>query len=157
MGLVVHVVNHVAGSRSIKLSNADREDLIAEVFLAIIENDHAVLRNFRGQSSLATYLTVVSQRVVIRKLVEALSSETPVEHLPEGAADAGAEQRIADREEVQALLERLDGQDAQVVRMYHLEGKSYRDISSATGIPENSVGPLLSRARTKLRDIAPAD
>ncbi|TWT73616.1 RNA polymerase sigma factor [Posidoniimonas polymericola] len=158
MGLVVHVVNHVAGSRSIKLSNADREDLIAEVFLAIIENDHAVLRHFRGQSSLATYLTVISQRVVIRKLVEALSGETPVAHLPEGVVEAnGAEQRMADREEVEALLERLDGQDAQVVRMYHLEGKSYRDISAATGMPENSVGPLLSRARSKLRDIAPAD
>lgn len=158
MGLVVHVVNHVAGSRSIKLSNADREDLIADVFLAIIENDYAVLRRFRGQSSLATYLTVISQRVVIRKLVEALSGETPVDLMPDGVAAAdGAEQRIADREEVDALLERLDGDDARVVRMYHLEGKSYHEISQATGIPENSVGPLLSRARTKLRDIAPAD
>ena len=157
MGLVVHVVNHVAASRSIKLSNADREDLIAEVFLAIIENDFRVLRSFRGQSSLATYLTVISQRVVVRKLLEALSGETPIEHLPDAVGANGVEHRLEDREEVQALLERLDGEEAQVVRMYHLEGKTYREISAATSIPENTIGPMLSRARGKLRDIAPTD
>jgi len=35
--------------------------------------------------------------------------------------------------------------------MYHLEGKSYQEISSAVGMPENSVGPTLSRARSKMR------
>src|SRR4051812_26887822 len=58
MGLVVHVINHTAQCRSINLSAADREDLAAEVFLAIVDNDMAVLRHFRGRSSLATYLTV---------------------------------------------------------------------------------------------------
>ncbi len=157
MGLVVHVVNHSAQCRSIRLSNADRDDLIAEVFLAIIDNDYAVLRRFRGQSSLATYLTVIAQRVVVRQMLSDLSGETPVAHTPQAAASNGAEQRISDREEVESLLSQLQGQEAQVVRMYHLEGKSYRDISSMTGMPENSVGPMLSRARTKLRDIAAAD
>jgi RNA polymerase sigma-70 factor (ECF subfamily) len=35
--------------------------------------------------------------------------------------------------------------------MYHLEGKSYREISSVIGMPENSIGPMLSRARAKMR------
>ena len=35
--------------------------------------------------------------------------------------------------------------------MFHLEGKSYQEISSAVGMPENSIGPILSRARDKLR------
>ena len=39
----------------------------------------------------------------------------------------------------------LTGPEADVVRLYHLEGKSYREISSAIGIPENSIGPTLSR------------
>ena len=56
MGLVVHVINHTAQCRSTNLSAADREDLAAEVFLAIVDNDMAVLRHFRGKSSLATYL-----------------------------------------------------------------------------------------------------
>jgi RNA polymerase sigma-70 factor (ECF subfamily) len=36
--------------------------------------------------------------------------------------------------------------------MYHLEGKTYQEISRSTGMPTNSVGPLLTRARTKLRN-----
>ena len=48
-------------------------------------------------------------------------------------------------------MEGLEGTEAQVVRMYHLEGKSYQEISSAVGMPENSVGPILSRAREKMR------
>jgi RNA polymerase sigma-70 factor (ECF subfamily) len=50
------------------------------------------------------------------------------------------------------LLGKLDGQEATIVRMYHLEGKSYQEISTATGIAENSVGPTLSRARQKMRN-----
>ena len=61
------------------------------------------------------------------------------------------EERLGDREEVQRLLGGLQGTEAQVVRMYHLEGKSYQEISSAVGMPENSIGPILSRARNKMR------
>ncbi|MBI3840044.1 MAG: sigma-70 family RNA polymerase sigma factor, partial [Planctomycetia bacterium] len=62
-----------------------------------------------------------------------------------------SEQRVSDRDEVEKLLAGLDGAEAKVVRMYHLEGKSYHEISSAVGMPENSVGPTLSRARRKMR------
>ena len=69
-GLVIHVINHTARSRSIMLTSADREDLTADVFLAIIRDDFAVLRRFRGKASLATYLTVIARRVIVRRLVE---------------------------------------------------------------------------------------
>jgi RNA polymerase sigma-70 factor (ECF subfamily) len=45
----------------------------------------------------------------------------------------------------------LQGTEAQVVRLYHLEGKSYQEISLAVGMPENSIGSILSRARNKMR------
>jgi RNA polymerase sigma-70 factor (ECF subfamily) len=41
--------------------------------------------------------------------------------------------------------------------MYHLEGKTYQEISRSVGMPENSVGPMLSRARAKLRRRAGVD
>lgn len=66
-------------------------------------------------------------------------------------AGAEVEQRVSDRDEVERLLAGLDAAEAKVVRMYHLEGKSYQEISSAVGLPENSVGPTLSRARRKMR------
>lgn len=157
MGLVVHVVNHTARARSVRLSAADRDDLCAEVFLAVVKNDFALLRNFHGKSSLATYLTVVARRIVVKELLARMSASrlgdggsTPsVEDVPDPAA--AVEQRLADQEEVQRLLGGLRGTEAQVVRMYHLDGKNYQEISSAVGMPENSIGPILSRARDKMR------
>ncbi len=157
MGLVVHVVNHTARARSIRLSAADREDLCAEVFLATLKDDFAVLRNFRGKSSLATYLTVVARRVVVRELLSRMSAARLGEAAPPHAGGEipdphpPVEQRLEDQEEVQRLLRGLQGTEAQVVRMYHLEGKSYRQIGEAVGMPENSIGPILSRARNRMR------
>jgi RNA polymerase sigma-70 factor (ECF subfamily) len=153
MGLVVHVTNHTAQARSVRLISQDREDLVAEVFAAIVHEDFAVLRHFRGQSSLATYLAVVARRVVVRSMLERKSAARlagdsgPLNHTPV----APPRDRLADRDQVERLLGALAGQEADVVRMYHLEGKSYQEISSAIGMPENSIGPTLSRAREKMR------
>jgi RNA polymerase sigma-70 factor, ECF subfamily len=157
MGLVVHVVNHTARARSVRLTPADRDDLCAEVFLTTIKNEFALLRNFRGKSSLATYLTVVARRIVVKELL----SRMPAARLGDGTAmdslqavadsQPSVEERLGNQEEVQRLLGGLQGTEAQVVRMYHLEGKSYQEISSAVGMPENSIGPILSRARNKMR------
>ncbi|HUS39313.1 MAG TPA: sigma-70 family RNA polymerase sigma factor [Pirellulales bacterium] len=158
MGLVVHVVNHTAGSRSIEITAQDREDLSAEVLLEVIASDFSVLRRFRGQSSLATYLTVIARRVVVRELLRRAGRST-AESSQRGDSDqVEAGQRdlgdiLSDREEVKRLLNELEGTEADVVRLYHLEGKSYYEISMATGMPENSIGPLLSRARDKLRRV----
>jgi RNA polymerase sigma-70 factor (ECF subfamily) len=155
LGLVTHVINHTGRSRSIRLTPQDFEDLASEVFLTIVEDDFAVLRRFRGNCSLATYLTVVARRVVVREILKRKTQtnlgEVAGEHLPPAGQDGTPEERISDREEVERLLRELNGAEAQVVRMYHLEGKSYEEISSTVGMPPNSVGPTLSRARAKMR------
>ena len=159
MGLVIHVVNHTAQSRSRRLTPEDREDLVAQVFVTFVKDDLSLLRHFRGESSLATYLTVVARRSVVNELLKhksaaRLSNGAAANHAGssiEAATDGVVEQRVSDREEVERLLGELDGAEAQVVRLYHLEGKSYQEISSAIGMPENSVGPTLSRARRKMR------
>ena len=156
MGLVLHVIRHTAQCRSIRLSPEDRDDLCAEVFLGVIRNDLAVLRNFRGQSSLATYLTVVARRIVVRDLMaRGPSARLAVgpQHAPQMIPDphVGAEKPAIDRDEVRQLLGSLQGTEALVVRMYYLEEKSYQEIGAVIGMPENSIGPILSRAREKLR------
>jgi RNA polymerase sigma-70 factor (ECF subfamily) len=148
LGLVIHVINHSAQASGVRLTPQDVEDLSADVFLATVLNDFAVLRRFKGEASLATYMTVIARRVVVRELLK----RKPGEELHEDTAATGsAEQRIIDREEVDRLLDGLEGPEAEAVRLYHLEGKSYQEIAAALGVSENSVGPMLSRARTKLR------
>jgi RNA polymerase sigma-70 factor, ECF subfamily len=154
MGLVVHVVNHSAQGRSLRLTPEDREDLVAHVFLTVVKDDLAVLRQFRGESSLATYLTVIARRAVVGEMLKQKSPSRLGSHAPQpemAMVGADSEQRVSDREQVERLLAELDGAEAKVVRMYHLEGKSYSEISAAVGMPENSIGPTLSRAREKMR------
>lgn len=154
LGLILHVVNHTAEVRGHRLSDEDREDLVAEVCVALINNDFDVLRRFRGDSSLATYLTVISRRIVVRQLQQGRNSAT-LKNVRDAARShptpPAPEMRISNREELDRLLARLNGAEATVVRMYHLEGKSYREISDVVGMPENSIGPTLSRARSKMR------
>jgi RNA polymerase sigma-70 factor (ECF subfamily) len=153
LGLVIHVVNHTADSRGLPLSPQDLEDLTSDVFVTIIADDYAVLRRFKKESSLSTYLTVIARRVVVRELLRRklnAPSETPD---IEEAADhqPPVEARLSDREEVERLMSELEGEEAKIVQLYHIEGKSYEEIGSTLGIPSNSVGPTLYRARAKLR------
>ncbi len=170
IGLVWHVIQHSARARSIKLTEEDREDLCATVFLELVKDDFAVLRHFRRQSSLATYLTVIARRVVVRELLHRkplarLGDTAPAASPAQGRNDdvaqladtrpaADPEERLSNTEEVQRLLAELQGVEADVVRLYHLEGKSYQEISRQVGVAENSVGPMLSRAREKIRAAA---
>lgn len=164
LGLVVHVANHTAESRQIAIDTATRDDLVAEVFLTLVSADFAVLRRFRRNCSLATYLTVVSRRVIARRLSRT-GPPMVTNHVRDGGSgeagtfDANGASpwatspisRIDDQEEVQRLMSRLSSDEADIIRMYHLEGKSYQEISQVAGISENSVGPVLTRARDKMR------
>lgn len=155
VGLVVHVINHTAQARSIVPDPGDVEDMVEEVFLAIIADDFAVLRHFRGESSLATYLTVVARRVIVREMLKRRSRNnlSSLADREQQAVDHGpkVEERIGNREEVERLLRDLEPPEADIVRLYHLEGKSYHEISLQVGLSENSIGPTLSRARAKMR------
>ncbi|WP_146461047.1 RNA polymerase sigma factor [Rubripirellula tenax] len=159
LGLVVHVANHTAQSRGLTIDMATRDDLVADVFLTLVAGDYAVLRRFRRNSSLATYLTVVSRRVIARRLTQSAAEVSASGQSSNGQAGGEGNghhesdiSRIDDREEIQQLMMRLDSTEANVVRMYHLEGKSYDEISRAVGMSLNSVGPVLSRARDKMKN-----
>lgn len=157
LGLFVHVVNHTAHARSVRLNPEDVDDLCAEVFLALLDRDFAVLRAFRGESSLATYLTVVARRVIVREMARRRMAEA-MGHVSAhqttfdlAGTDPRDVQRVDNNEEVQKMLAGLPDMEAKIVQQYHIEGRSYREISAGLGVPENSIGPALSRARAKLR------
>lgn len=149
-GLFRWVVDRTAAQRQLPVSAADRDDLIAEILLECLRNDAAALRAFAGRSSLPTYLTVVARRVAVRGLLRTLESG----HVPATAAPAAHRDetaRAVDREEVEALLGRLADDEARLVRLHHLEARSYGEISRITGMPLGSIGPALSRAREKMK------
>lgn len=163
LGLIYHVVHHTSHLRSVPLQPEDTEDVAAEVLLQLVANDYAVLRQFRGNASLATYLTVIARRSCIHELTRRASAP---EASPAADGRAAAAPAREDRpkgqvgleslEEVQGLLGKLPAKEREVVRLFYLEGRSYEEISTALHIPVNSIGPVLSRARQKMRQGARA-
>ena len=156
-GLFAHVAKHTANSRSVVLNQSDIDDVCAEIFLTILADQFAVLKRFRGESSLATYLTVVARRVVVKEIVQRRMSEA-FGHVKSHAANLHSTRmefpeiaRIENKELVEQMLGGLSESDAKVIRLYHLDGKSYLEICEIQGVPENSIGPTLTRAREKLR------
>ena len=158
MGLIYHVIHHVSNARSVVLRPADVEDVASEVFLAIVDDDYRLLREFRGEAALPTYLTVVARRACVKAVVKR-QREAELGHVSahrESVGDEGNDQvePLASAEEVERMLEDLPDREAQVVRLYHLRYLNYRDIGKQLGIAENSVGPILARARRRLRGLA---
>jgi RNA polymerase sigma-70 factor (ECF subfamily) len=158
-GLFGFVASASARQRGLPLAANDRDDLIADVLVECLRDDAAALRSFAGRSSLATYLVVIARRVIARRLaidakaagVRSAASRTkrPDIMLPDEAT------RTADREHVERLLADLSHEEARLIRLHHLEHRSYGEISHLTGMPLNSIGPALSRAREKMRQSAP--
>jgi len=160
MGLIYHVIHHVAHARSLVLSAADIEDIAAEIFLAIVDDNYDVLRRFKGTSSLPTYLTVVARRICVREVVKRFR-EAELGHarvhrqsVTRDGLDSDEAEPVAAAEEVERMLADLDDREANVVRLYHLKFLNYRQIGKQLGIPENSVGPILAKARQNLRRAA---
>lgn len=154
LGLMIHVVNHTARTRGLPLDDDTRDDLVAEIFAVIVADKYAVLRRFQKNCSLATYLSVIARRIAVRRLMTRSPATLSDELLDQQGQPDRELAQFEDAEEVERLLTRLSPDEAQVVRMYHLEGLSYLEISRQIGIQESSIGPVLSRARNKMRQVS---
>ena len=153
-GLLAFVVDRTSAQRQIALMSADRDDLLADILLEILHRDAAVLRGFAGRSSLATYLAVVARRVVVRGLMQLSAKKRGHNSFVAGhEAVRGTDDhtRLIDREQLEVMLGRLDAQEARLIRLHHLESRSYGEISQITGMPLGSIGPALARARQKMK------
>ena len=160
LGLIYHVIHYTSHVRGTTLRPEDVEDLAAEIMVQIVARDYAILRQFRGQSSLAAYLTVIARRICVNELAEqatqreaAPKTERPLDEI-EADDPPRAEVGLESLEQVQMLLRKLSAREHQVVRLFYLEGRSYEEISTEMEIPVNSIGPILTRARARMREMS---
>lgn len=159
--LIVQVIHHTAHAHSLKLSADDVDDLTADVFTALLERDLGVIRSFRGRSSFATYLTVVTRRITLRKLTQRRymqafghmqAHQASLEDLSERTPPTTG--RVDQKDEVDSLMRSLPDSLRKVLSLFYLDGRSYSEISRRLRIPQNSVGPMLARAKLWLRQQA---
>jgi RNA polymerase sigma-70 factor (ECF subfamily) len=154
-GLFGFVVDRTSAQQRVPVAAGERDDMVAEILLELLRNDAAALRAFAGRASLPTYLVVIARRVAVRSLQRTRDRRpTPVGDAMQAVDPHDAAGALADREAVEALLETLDETEARLVRLHHLEARSYGEISRLTGLPVGSIGPALSKARQKMRDHA---
>jgi RNA polymerase sigma-70 factor (ECF subfamily) len=155
LNLIYRVIHHTAHLRGLTLRPEDVEDIASDVLLQIVANNYSALRQFQGRSSLATYLTVICRRSCIHLLARKYGTSAVFQSMPlsaEAAEETDQEHHDTDvLELVHDLLTSFPRKVREVVRLHYLVGLSYEEISSQLGIPVNSIGPLLSRARQKLR------
>ena len=155
--LVTQVIRHTAHAHSLKLSSDDTEDLTADVFAALLERDMGAIRGFRGRSSFTTYLTVVIRRVALRKLTQRRYMQAfghvqvHQASISEAASDDRSIRHVEAKDQVDSLMVRLPESLRSVVKSFFIDGKSYRQISRHLGLPMNSIGPMIARAKELLR------
>jgi RNA polymerase sigma-70 factor, ECF subfamily len=157
LGLIFHTVKRTSQLVGMPLRAADLEDVAAEVMLQLVRNDFAILLRFRRQSSLATYLTVIARRICLHELNRRAAQRMPIQapDRPQAEPDRLTAppllSSLESEEEIESLLNRLPAPERHVIRLFYLESRTYQEISSELGIPINSIGPMLFRARQRLR------
>lgn len=152
-GLIQQVIRQTASAHSFRLSADDADDLCADTFAELLLRDMAVLRNFRGRSSFATYLAVIARRIVVRRMTEqrflgALGHVNAHKvSVEQASTDAPAGRQLEQREQVEQLLKKLPDESRQLLSWIYLDGINWQEAARRLGRPLNSIGPMLSRIR----------
>src|SRR5215204_1871254 len=133
---------------------ADVDDMVQEVFLAALTK----CRKFRGESALATWLTVIAlnkcrthrRGLLSRWKTLRRASRRPVQL--QSAADEGAvkDDTLA---QVRAAIKKLAPRDREVIVLHYLEDRAVPEMSELLGIKTNAVEVRLHRARQRLKKL----
>ena len=167
-GLVYARVARTALEFNRRLDRSAIEDICAEVFAALVENDFSSLRRFEGRSSLATWLAIVARRSCLKWMQKKrhrqeyanrrIEDVQPREITQDGSEDIlAALIQTEDGHRLRTMLGRLNDGDRSVLRMFFMDGLSYAEIGRDLGISINSVGPKLQRAQKRLRQLMESD
>ena len=150
MGLIYHVIHHVAHARSVPRStDADVEDVAADILPRDRRRRLQGPPRLQGEQQLAAHLSDGRRRSGLRPGDRPRGSASPswatrTPHRSSVDDDASAEvEPIIAAEEVEAdALAPCPSARREVVKLYHLKYLNYRQIGKQLGgIPENSVGP----------------
>lgn len=144
------------------------EDVFQDILLKLLSDDCRALRLFQGRSRTSTWLA----RIAINATIDAVRrrrSRREVSDLPAGDSDSessseeilkripvdpGTLEDVSSRDMAARLLERLDEQDALILKMYFFGGLKEREIADLLNVPINTLSSRKSRALEKLKSIA---
>lgn len=130
--------------RSLSGNEATAEDVVADLYRQFLERDRAILKSFGEPYNLKAWLSVLVRRAAARHRRQMSGGfELEIHFL-----------KTCKKPAVEKFLARLPETDAQILKMYYLEDRSYEEISERTGVPVNTIGKRKFRALTELRKIS---
>jgi len=137
------------------------DNVTQEIYARLYEDGCRRLKSFQGRCPMALWLKTLAIRTTLnyvtsekrRKrfgqspLQESRIRETGATENPEVAEERKALEHLGE------LLDRLEPIERTALKMFYFDGLSYRQISMLLGIPEPTLGSMLSRSRAKLRKL----
>jgi RNA polymerase sigma-70 factor (ECF subfamily) len=124
----------------------DREDLFQEIVCQLWKS----LSGFRGEAQFSTWMYRVALTTAItiyRKKKPAITYTADVPDQQETA-----QEQEEQREELFRALKQLDDADKALITLY-LEGLSYQEISTITGLTETNIGTKLNRIKKRIQQL----
>jgi RNA polymerase sigma-70 factor (ECF subfamily) len=160
-GLLLSLARRTFAAYGYEASEADVEDAVAEVWANLLEKDRRVARQCRQRANLPQTLHVLARHRSV-DLMRRRGRQEPVDFqadprrclLP--VVEAPPEEDDRPRR-VRQAIEQLSERQRRLVRLFFLQGRSYREIEALTAIPGNSIGPTLSRAVARLKRLLGQD
>ncbi|OGK19370.1 hypothetical protein A3D80_00560 [Candidatus Roizmanbacteria bacterium RIFCSPHIGHO2_02_FULL_40_13b] len=130
--------------------HGEAEEVMQDVFLNFIEG----LRDFRGQSSLKTYLFSIAKYKIIDKLRRKKIRKIFFSHIPAFIIDSFATVLLDDEldrdyllKKITHVLTQLPHDYAHILRLKYIEDFSVAEIADTLGQPFKTTESLLFRAR----------
>jgi RNA polymerase sigma-70 factor (ECF subfamily) len=155
--LVGAVVRRILRGRGLKGAPSDVDDVVENVFVALLERDGRLLRRYDPEHKLATYLGVIARTQCHRWLRSRKAKvELPNEVWGESLADSEAlpaHLGLARGEAIAAVREglaELTDREQELLKAYYFDGIDYKELAEKLSMSINSIGAALTRARAKL-------
>ncbi len=136
----------------------DRADLLQSLEMHLVRNEYRVLRTFRGDARLSTWLHAVAMRHVRREAIK-LSKRRQHERGPVDTehADPATDPevravRASQRREVQRTLQTLSEDERYLVAMFYEQGLDASQVATCLGISPAGVRMRKKRLLARLQD-----
>lgn len=135
------------------------DDLIQEIFLKAFDNIHSFDKNYAFSTWLFRIATNHSIDYLRKKKLQTLSIDEPYKtkdgeitiEIPDDSSEA--DDNIIREERVKIILEAIESlpeRYEQIIRLRHMEEKSYQEISEILDLPLGTVKAHIFRARELL-------
>lgn len=149
--IIWHIIISMVGH------NSNSEDLFQEVFLKVFKG----LNKFRSDSQLSTWIGSITHHVCIdylrkkNKTTDLHESDFKTEKSINYAHDKSWKQPEKEdlNKVILAAIAKLPIAYRTAITLYHLDERSYREISKITGMPDGTVKSYINRGRNLLREM----